>query len=300
MSAAFALMRAAAGDAYSSYAESAISPATIARWRELRGWDKPVIVQYGRYLALTARGQFGASVLTNEPAATVIARALPHTLLLMFAALVVSIAGGVALGAWQGAHAGTAGERRVNALVLLVFSIPEYWFATLLALVFAAGLGWFPLSHMSTLGSNAHGWPYVLDVLHHAVLPFVALAVIGIVVFARYQRAAMRDVIGEPFVRTARAKGVDDATVLRHHTLRVAVLPVITVGGLWVPALVGGAVFVEQVFSWPGMGWLLVDSIGKRDYDVVQGCVVLGSALTVVGSFLADVVREIADPRLRR
>jgi peptide/nickel transport system permease protein len=300
VSATFLLLRLAKGDAYGSYAESSVSPELVQRMREAAGYKQSFATQYVKYVGLAARGDFGYSMSAHEPVLTVIRRAIPNTAWLMFAALLTSVVGGMALGAWQGAHVGSSRERATNALVLLAFSTPEFWLATMCALVFGTWLGWLPLSGMTTLGGTEPGViPHIVDVARHALMPWFVLSVFGLAIFARYQRGAMREVIGEPFVQTARAKGVRARDVMRRHALRVAMLPVLTVVGLWVPALIGGAVFVETVFSWPGMGRLLVDGIAKRDYDLVQGCVVVGSLLTVAGSLLADVLREFADPRLR-
>jgi peptide/nickel transport system permease protein len=297
---AFALLKLSPGDPYSNLIESNISPSVVEQLRVDRGYDKPVAQQYVRWIALAAQGDFGPSVSRNDSARNVIAQTLPRTLWLMALALITSVVGGMALGAWQGAVGNTRTERVSNALVILAFSIPEFWLATVLALVFGLWLHWFPLSGAGTDLDSMLGWPhYALSLARRMFLPWLALSCVGVAVFARFQRGAMLDVIGSAFVRTARAKGVAERAVIARHAFRVALLPVLTVVGLWFPALLGGAVFVEQVFGWPGMGHLLVDAISSRDYNLVAGCVIVGSAMSAAGSLLADLLREWADPRLR-
>jgi peptide/nickel transport system permease protein len=226
---------------------------------------------------------------------------LPNTLLLMSFALVGSIVIGASVGAWQGARAGSRGDRALSFAVLMLYAIPEFvlgagllWFVVLvLRLNVPAGGMYDEVQHDSmTTGVKA------LDVARHLALPWLSLTAIGAAVFARYQRAAVREMSGEPFVRTARAKGLNDRQIRRQVRL-AARLPVITLAGLFFPSLLTGAVFVEKIYSWPGMGLTLLDAISKRDYALVSACIIIGSAMTALGSLLADVVRAAADPRLR-
>ena len=217
----------------------------------------------------------------------------------MGCALSVSLVGGMFVGAWQGARAGSRRDRASSTALLVLYSVPEIWLALVLMLVFAYGLRWLPSS-----GITSETYSYLtprqqlLDRLRHLLLPLTSLSVVGVSVFARYQRNAMQESMTQAFVRTARAKGLDESAV-RREAWRNALLPVITVTGLLLPALITGAVFVERVFSWPGMGYAMIRAIEARDYPVVSASVILGSAVTALGAALADVAREIADPRLR-
>jgi peptide/nickel transport system permease protein len=183
---------------------------------------------------------------------------------------------------------------------LLLYSVPEFWFALMLLFVFAHRLHVLPATGMIDAAMYDTMTPFeqVRDRLRHIVLPWTALTVMGTAVFARYQRAAMRETVGEPFMRTARAKGLSEGAA-RRQAWRVAMPPVITVAGLFFPALLTGAVFVERVFGWPGMGTALLDAISRRDYELVSACVIIGSATTAIGTLLADIVRAVVDPRLR-
>jgi peptide/nickel transport system permease protein len=247
-----------------------------------------------------ARLRLGHSTSHQRPVIDVIADRLPNTLLLMSLALGASLLFGSMLGAWQGARAGASGDRAVSFVSLLLYSVPEFWFALMLLFVFAHRLHVLPATGMidAAMYDSMTPLEQVRDRLRHLVLPWTALTVMGTAVFARYQRAAMRESIGEPFMRTARAKGLSESSV-RRQAWRVAIPPVITVAGLFFPALLTGAVFVERVFGWPGMGTALLDAISDRDYKLVSACVIIGSATTAIGTLLADVLRAVIDPRLR-
>lgn len=272
-----------------------------AQWRAQQGFDQPVGVQYVRWIGNVARGRLGHSTSQQRPVADVIADHLPNTLLLMGCALTASIVLGALLGAWQGTHGGTRRDRFASFVSLVLYSVPEFWFGSMLAFVFAFRLGWLPAGGMVDVAmhDSMSTAERIEDRLRHLVLPVTTLVVFGTAVFARYQRAAMRESITLPFVRTARAKGMSEPAV-RWQAWRNAVLPIVTLGGLYFPALLTGAVFVEHVFGWPGMGGVLVQAIYKRDYQLVSAGVILGSAMTSLGNLLADVVRAMVDPRLRR
>ncbi len=301
-SVSFLLLQLAPGDPVSAIADASNVPADVrAQWRAQRGYDQPVLVQYARWIGNVARGRLGHSTSQNRPVMDVVVDHLPNTLLLMTIALTASMLCGSVLGAWQGAHTGSRRDRFVSFVSLVLYSVPEFWFALMLAFVFAYQLHWLPASGMidAALYDSMTASEKVLDRVRHLVLPVAALTLMGTAIFARYQRAAMRDSIGEPFVRTARAKGLSERAV-RRQAWRTAILPVVTLGGLFFPALLTGAVFVERVFGWPGMGEVLLQAINRRDYELVSAGVIIGSAMTALGTLLADLVRAMVDPRLRR
>ena len=301
-SVAFCLLHLAPGDPVSAIADASNVPTELrAQWRAQQGLDQPLGVQYIRWIGNVARGDFGHSTSQNQPVSAVLADKLPNTLVLMTLALVASIAFGSLIGAWQGAHAGSRRDRATSLLSLVLYSIPEFWFALLLLFVFAYRIHILPATGMIDVAmydSMSLG-ERVADRLAHLVLPWTALTVMGTAIFARYQRESMLESIRGPFTRTARAKGLSERTV-RGQAWRLAALPVITLGGLTLPALLTGAVFVEQVFGWPGMGSALLAAINARDYALVSACVIVGSAMTALGTLLADVLRAAVDPRLRR
>ena len=295
---AFVLLQLAPGDPATALGEG-IAPELRATIRARYGLDDSIATQYGRWLWSLLRGDLGWSRDQHRPVAAVLADALPRSLFLMGCALCVSLVGGMLIGAWQGARAGSRRDRATSTALLVLYSLPEFWLALVLLVVFVHQLGWLPAT-----GITDETYRYLsarqqlVDRMRHLVLPLTSLSLVGVAVFARYQRNAMQESMTQAFVRTARAKGLTEAAV-RRQAWRTALLPVITVTGLMLPALITGAVFVERVFAWPGMGFAMIRAIEARDYPVVSAGVILGSAVTALGAALADIAREIADPRLR-
>lgn len=299
---AFLLMKSVKGDQFTHLLETTNSSATvIATLREESGNNAPVLAQYGSWLSRVVRGDFLPSTShPGESVASLIGSALPNTLLLMTLALVSSLAGGIALGAWQGVKRGTRFDRTYNRITLGIISLPDFWVAMILILIFALHWTLFPTGNMSSNKSGLSSWEMFRDRMNHLVLPWFSLTLINAAAFARYQRAAMRDVVSQQFLTTARARGVPESMVIWNHALRVAVLPLVTISGMFFPALLVGTILIEKVFSWPGMGSLLTKAVSSRDYALVCGIIIVGSAMTALGSLLADLVRELLDPRLRR
>jgi peptide/nickel transport system permease protein len=295
---AFVLLHLAPGDAATALGEG-VSPEVRAAIRAQYGLDESLLTQYGRWLSTLLRGDLGYSRDQHRSVAAVLGDALPRSLFLMGCALSVSLVGGMLIGAWQGARAGSRRDRTTSTALLVLYSLPEFWLALVLLVVFSYQLGWLPATGItSETYDYMSSYNKLLDRLSHLALPLVSLSLVGVSVFARYQRDAMQESMTQAFVRTARAKGLTEAGV-RRQAWRNALLPVITLTGLMLPALITGAVFVERVFSWPGMGFAMIRAIEARDYAVVSAGVILGSAVTALGAALADIAREIADPRLR-
>jgi peptide/nickel transport system permease protein len=259
--------------------------------------DRPLTEQFTHYLRDLAHFDFGNSFATGEPVSLRLAHALPNTMLLMGLALLASFLVGIAVALLQSYRPRTG--HSLAWLLLLAYSIPDFWAAQLALLLFAYALPIFPPGGIASFGTEYLSLPAaVLDHLHHLWLPLLTLTVVSAAGVARFQHAALRDVRHEDWMRTARAKGVPERTVLLHHALRNALGPVITLFGTSLPAVVAGAVFVEKVFSWPGVGALAVDAVSTRDVPVVVACVLLGATAVVIGNALADVLAAIADPRL--
>ena len=298
----FLLIHAAPGDALSDMVDNPrIPPQVRERLRIIWGLDRPVHEQYVLYLRNLVRGDLGWSFSQNRPVADAIADALPNTLLLMGVGLIGAFGVGVAAGVVRAGRRGSVADRAFGAGTLVFYSMPDFWLAIMAMLVFAHWLSVFPTSgtHTAVLYDYMSLPGKVADRLWHLILPATTLMLLIAAVIARYQRAAMLDVATQDFVRTARAKGLPERAVLWRHVLRNALLPVITLLGLALPLLVGGAVFIERVFAWPGMGRLAVVGINARDNALVVAIVVIGSALVTLGSLLADLLYAAADPRLR-
>lgn len=297
----FVLVHAAPGEPFAALREDPrITAQTVQRIRALYGLDRPLGEQYMRYLAQLIRADFGESFMQRRQVKSVLGDALPNSLLLMGTALVVAFALGVALGALQAYRRGSRLDAIVGGVSLTLASIPEYLLAIALLLLFAHWLPIFPTTGMSdpVLWRFMSPIERLTDVARHMALPTTTLVLIIASVVARYQRAALLDVLPDDFVRTAKAKGLSRSRVLL-HALRNALLPTIALIGLLFPALFGGAVFVENVFGWPGMGRTIVNALMARDYPLVMGSLVIGSIFVVVGGLLADLVAMVADPRTR-
>ena len=298
----FLLVQLAPGDPLGDLVENPRVPLEVrerlrARW----GLDRPMHEQYVLYVRNLARGDLGWSFSQNRPVADAVIDALPNTLLLMGVALIGAFALGMTAGVIRAGRRGSMADRALGAGTLVFYSMPDFWLAIMAMLVFAYWVPLFPTSGMTTAVLYDYLSPAgkVIDRLKHLVLPATTLVLLLAAIIARYQRAAFLDVATQDFVRTARAKGLTERAVLWRHVLRNALLPVITLLGLSLPMLVGGSVFIEQVFAWPGMGRLAVGAIAARDHALVMAVVLMGSGLVTLGSLFADLLYVVADPRLR-
>jgi peptide/nickel transport system permease protein len=301
-SATFVLAHLAPGDPFTTSTESSkLQPEQRAQLRANWGLDRPLPEQYVRWLSAIARGDLGPSLSQHRPVAEAIGEALPATLLLSTTGIVLAFALGIGLGAWQASHRGHPLERASSTLTLTIAAFPDFWLALVAMLTFAYWLPIFPVSGMVDAGSYDYwpAWRQLLDRLHHLVLPACVIAILAAAGIARFQRAALLDALGEEWTRTARAKGVAERAIVLRHALRNALSPTLALLGLSLPALAGGTLFVERVFQWHGMGLLALQAIAARDYFLIMGCVVVGSALVAAGSFVADLLAVLADPRLR-
>ncbi len=287
-------------------ADPSASPEAIERIEELWGLDRPLHVQYLTWMGAFVTGDFGWSYYQNRPVADVILEALPHTLLLTGSALVLVFVFGVFIGVYQGVRQYSTGDNVLSVLALFFYSMPSFWLGMMLALIFAQKAyqwGWpiaFPVSgptstdyDMFSLGGR------IVDRLRHLVLPVATLTLALTAGVARYTRGQMLEVIRQDYIRTARAKGLPERSVILRHALRNSLIPVITLLGLYLPFLFSGTVFVEHIFAWPGMGRVIVNAIGQRDYPVIMATSFFFSALVVLGNLLADVLYAWADPRIR-
>jgi len=298
----FALIHVAPGDPFSAVLDNPnVSENVRATLRAQYGLDRPLPEQFVRYVGQLARGDLGWSFSHDRPVREVLASALPNTLLLMVIALVGSFALGILIALIQVARRGSAVDHTLSGISLFFFSMPDFWLAILALLAFTYWLPLFPVG--GAVDPVMHEYMglggRILDRLRHLALPALTLTVLASPGVARYQRAALLDVLPSDYIRTARVKGLTEREILRRHALRNALLPIISLLGLSFPALLTGAFFSEKIFAWPGMGLAVVNAIGTRDYPLVVGGVILGSIMVTVGSLLADLLYAWADPRLR-
>jgi len=272
-----------------------LSQADLARIAHEMGLDRPLPLQYWEWFTRLLAGDWGQSYRDGQPVLAVIVGRLPATLELMCAAILIA----VLLGAWIGIMGAVRRYSFFDTLAtigaMIALSIPTFWFGLITIYLFSVKLQWLPAGNRTTVGGDGS----FLDYLHHLIAPALVLALVEVAVWSRYMRASMLDVVNQDYIRTARAKGLPERAVLIHHALRNALLPMITLAGLELPALLGGALVTETVFTWPGMGRLFLDSLGYRDYPVVMGILVFSAVLVLLGNFLADLFCAIADPRIR-
>ncbi len=262
----------------------------------LLGLNRPWYVQYFYWLQnLVLHGSLGYSYVDSRPVIAKILGKLPVTLELIGLSTLLTLAIAIPTGVYAAVKRGRAFDEIVTTLAFVAYGMPVFWLGILLIDVFAVHLRWFPLSGISSLGQSHN----LLDRLDHLVLPVVTLSTVSFASWMRYQRSATIEVLGAPFVRTAHAKGLTNWTVIVKHTLRNALLPTITLLGLSLPSLIGGAYFIEYVFSLPGMGYLGVTSVFARDYPTVMGITLISAVLVVAGNLLADIAYAAVDPRIR-
>ena len=293
----FTLLQLTPGDPLDSYVppDIPLPPAQREVLRRELGLDQPPVIRYFYWLRETARGNLGFRAKTPEPVLTAIQRSLGPTLLLMVTALVIGVALGLVLGVIAALKQYSWVDGLMTVFAFLGVSVPVY-LAGLLGLYFLAmKLGWFPAGGFSTPGQ-----PVTLtDRLHHLVLPAAIISLNYVAATMRYTRSAMLDVLGQDFVRTARAKGLFEAVVIRRHALRNALLPVVTIIGTYLPALLGGAVFIESIFAWPGMGRLYLDGVESRDYPLIMGLTLVLAIAILLANLLTDLAYAVIDPRIR-
>jgi peptide/nickel transport system permease protein len=296
----FFVIHLAPGDPF-SYDSPNITEAVRQHWRVQFGYDRPLPVQFVRYLSSIAHGELGYSFSMHDTVAHVLESAVPATLLLMGIALSISFFGGMAIGVMQATRRDSVFDRLSSWVMLVFYSLPDFWGALMVLFVFAFWIPILPPSGaVDPVGHEfmSSGAAFV-DRIKHLILPVAALVLLTTAGIARYQRSAMLEVLPSDYIRTARAKGVPEREIIWRHALRTALTPMVTVFGLLLPGLLGGALFVEKVFSWNGMGALTANAIGARDYDVVTAAVIVGSIMVVVGNLVADLLHAFLDPRVR-
>lgn len=276
-------------------------PVRCAELTRQFGLDRPIWEQYGLYLTALAHGNLGYAFSLHRPVSEALSETIPFTLQLAGAALLLDFLLGLGLGIYQASRVNRIPDVLIGNVTLFIYSLPTFWLALLLLLVFGEKLRWLPVGGASDpiLCPMVDSFYCVLDRLGHLVLPAVTLGLVGAAGTARFQRAAMLDVASQDYVRTARAKGVPERRVVLRHQLRNALLSFITRAGLAFPFLLTGAVLIETIFAWPGMGRLAFDAILARDYALVTATALMASIVVVVGNLLTDLLLELADPRLR-
>ena len=281
----FSLVHLVPGDPVQAMLGESASPQDVAQLRHTLGLDRPLLIQYALFMRGVVTGDLGTSLRTNQPVTAVIAERMPATVQLALSAILVATLVALPLGIVAAVRAGTGIDRLATTVALIGVSMPSFWLGPLLAILFSVELGWLPVSGRGTLG--------------HLVLPAVTLGAPLAAVLARLTRASVLEELRELYVSAARARGVSRVRAVLAHAFRNSLIPVVTVFGLLFGSVLTGAVITETIFSWPGVGRLLVQSIAARDYPAVQGCILLIALTYVVVNVAVDLLYGVLDPRVR-
>jgi len=296
----FFLLRLAPGDAADALAAESGSATeeTMTALRAHFGLDQPLIRQFLAYVDSLLHFSLGFSPLYNMPVSRLIGERLPGSLLLMTTALGIALLVGISAGVIMSSFAGRLPDRLLSVIALLFYSIPGFWIGLMLIVVFSVWLGWLPSGGAETIGTGLTGLPWMLDRVRHLILPATSLALFFIAIYARLVRASMLEVRDQDYIRTAAAKGLSRRIITLRHMLWNALLPITTVAGMHVGAILGGAVVVETVFSWPGLGRLAFEAVLKRDFSVLLGILLLSSFMVIIVNMLVDMLQAWLDPRI--
>ena len=298
----FALMRLAPGDPVSLYADPSnpqrLTAEALAELREQLGFNDPIPVQYWEWLKNTLRGNWGYSILSKKPVLDNIVERVPNTMKLGAVSLLVALAISIPIGTVSAVKQYSAFDYLTTFLAFIGLSIPSFWFALMLMQLFALRLGWLPAVGMRSVDPTLEGGP-ILDTIKHYLMPVAVMSLTSMTSWARYQRSSVLEVMRQEYVRTARAKGLKESTVVLRHALKNALIPMITLLGLSVPTIVSGSYIIETIFAWPGIGRLGVTAIFGRDYALVMGVTMMSALLVVFSNLAADIAYAWADPRIR-
>ena len=312
--ASFAFIRLLPGDPILAMAgQHGIKPERYEILKHQYGFDLPIWEQYFKYVGGILQGDFGISVATKRPVLTEFLTLFPATVELAMVAMVLAVALGIPAGIFAAVKRGSWFDQVTMGVALTGYSMPIFWWGLLLIIFFSGYLGWTPVSGrialnfflkpitgFMTIDSLLYGnWPAFVSSLRYLILPSIALATIPLAVIARQTRSAMLEVLGEEYVRTARAKGLSPRRVVGLHAFRNALIPVVTTIGLQVGTLMAGAILTETIFSWPGIGKWMIDSISKRDYVVVQSGLLLIALIVMAVNLMVDVLYAVINPRIR-
>jgi len=296
----FLLVHAAPGDPAQVIAgqSGAADDKLLSQLREEYGLDKPYIVQLATYLKRVVTLDLGYSYRQQRPVLTLLAERMPATLLLTGSAFLLALIVGITLGTLAGVRAGKWSDMMLTVISLLFYAMPVFWLGLMLVLLFSVQLDWLPAFGYVTIGVPMTPIARARDILWHLTLPVMSLAAVYLAIYARLMRSSVIDITHQDFIKTARAKGLKQGRVVVRHILRNAILPVVTVAGMQAGSLVGGAVVIETVFAWPGLGRLTYDAVLQRDYPVLLGIFLVMSVIVIILNLVTDATYRLVDPRV--
>jgi len=303
VTATFFMAHLAPGDPMDMYLEPQrqrqVDPEVIELLRKKYGLDQPIHVQYVTWLKNVAQGDFGESFRHRRPVKDMLVEAVPYTLQLTFLAIVLDALFGISLGIISAVKQYSKLDKTVTIGSLIIYAMPSFWLALMLIMVFSVNLGWFPTSQTRSMNyEDLTMIGKMLDRAWHLVLPVFVMGIAGAAGTARYMRSRLLEVLNEEYITAARARGFREKTVIMKHALRNAMIPIVTIYGMSLPFLLGGATIIETIFAWPGMGRMTVSAVGGRDYPIIMATVMIAAVLTVLGNLLADITYAAVDPRV--
>jgi len=297
----FFIIRLAPGDPAAFFIQPGISPNVAEQIRQQYGLNDPLPVQYIKWLGNVLQGDFGRSFSrAQQPVFEVIAQALPVTMTIAVLTLIANFVFGIIIGVISAVKQNSFSDRFLTVTALFFYSMPEFWLALMMIILFALKWPLFPVSGLNEVGAESYGaFGFIMDRIWHLVLPVTVLSINGAAGIARYVRGSMLEVIRQDYVRTARAKGLSERVVILKHALRNALLPVITLMGSSLPFIFSGALFIEVIFAFPGMGRVTVEAIFARDYPLIIANTFVSGTMIVLGNLVADVLYAVVDPRIK-
>ena len=294
---AFAVAKMMPGDPFTGLIDPSIDPAVIEKMRIEAGYYDPIHIQYFRWIGNVLQGDFGQSIIFKQPVLSIIMQRMSNTIWLSLLTMILTYLIALPLGMIAGRYQNSIADKIIVFYNFLTFSTPTFIFAILLLWLFGFSLGWFPTR--GSVGSGVEGIAFIFSRLHHMVIPAVTMAILSTTSTVQYLRTGVIDAKGQDYVRTARAKGVPEKVVYNRHIFRNSILPIASFLGYELTGLIGGAIFVESIFTYPGMGQLFITSLSSRDYSVILALLLLFGFGTLLGTLLSDIIMSIVDPRIR-
>ncbi len=297
----FVLINTAPGDPYMNIVEGQISISASDKETALNaiGYYDPVHLKYIKWMGKILKGDMGTSIRYNEPVVDIIKRRISNTFLLSIVTLILTTLIALPLGIASAIKPYSFKDKVLTILALIGISIPGFFIALLIIKIFAINLGWFPISGLSTVGEKLTGFNKFIDVVRHMILPVISMTVLEVASLMRYTRSSMLDVFNQNYIRTARAKGLNEKIIIYKHAFRNALIPIVTLLSMSLGYIVAGTILIETIFVWPGMGTLFYQAIANRDYPLVMGCAMILSSCILLANLISDIVYCIVDPRIR-
>ncbi|HUJ06004.1 MAG TPA: ABC transporter permease [Streptosporangiaceae bacterium] len=274
------------------------SKASVAAWNQQHGFDRPFIAQYGHYMWLLLHGNLGQSYTLNQSVDQVLAEHAPISAYLSGTALILSIIIALPIGIYQAVKRNSLGDNAVTTAAFVLYSMPTFLLGLLLIQIFALTLNILPPDAPASVSQNSSLWGAITHP-NGMVLPVATLTLVSVAAYSRYMRSSALDALAQDYIKAARAKGLPERLVLMRHLVRNACLPMVTLIGLSIPALLSGNLITESVFNWPGLGIMFIDALNREDYPVLLAYTLMGGVLTVIGNYVADIALTVADPRIR-